>query len=138
MGDIAVEPQTTVGLLDTSILIAREAGRPLDETRVPRDVAVSVVTIGELQLGVLMAQDDISRSQRLETLGRALQLGPIPVDGPVASAWALLTQLLKAEGKRMDINDSWIAATAIARGWVVVTRDDGFPTTIACLTVIKA
>ena len=138
MGDIAVEPQTTVGLLDTSILIAREAGRPLDETRVPRDVAVSVVTVGELQLGVLMAQDDISRSQRLETLGRALQLGPIPVDGPVASAWALLTQLLKAEGKRMDINDSWIAATAIARGWVVVTRDDGFPTTIACLTVIKA
>jgi predicted nucleic acid-binding protein len=137
VGDVAVEPQPKVGLLDTSILIAREAGRRLDETRVPRDVAVSVVTIGELQLGVLMAPDDISRSQRLETLGRALQLGPIPVDGPVASAWALLTQRLKADGKRMDLNDSWIAATAIARGWVVVTQDDGFPDMIPGLTVIR-
>ena len=42
-----------VGLLDTSIFIARENGRALGE--LPDRVAVSVVTIGELQLGVLIA-----------------------------------------------------------------------------------
>ena len=39
-----------VGLLDTSVFVAREDGRPLGE--LPERVAVSVVTIGELQLGV--------------------------------------------------------------------------------------
>jgi hypothetical protein len=37
------------GLLDTSVFIARETTRPLGE--LPEHVAVSVVTIGELQLG---------------------------------------------------------------------------------------
>jgi predicted nucleic acid-binding protein len=85
-----------------------------------------------------MAPDDISRSQRIETLTMALQLGPVPVDGAVASTWALLNQRLKAEGRKMEVNDSWIAATAIARGWIVVTQDDGFPEAIAGLTVVKA
>jgi predicted nucleic acid-binding protein len=46
----------TAGLLDTSIFIARESGRGLGP--LPSRVAVSVVTIGELQLGVLSAGDD--------------------------------------------------------------------------------
>ena len=43
----------TSGLLDTSVFIAREADRPLGI--LPERVAVSVVTIGELELGVLAA-----------------------------------------------------------------------------------
>jgi predicted nucleic acid-binding protein len=37
----------------------------------------------------------------------------------------------------MEINDSWIAATAIAHGMVVVTQDNGFPDGIPGLTVIQ-
>ncbi len=37
----------------------------------------------------------------------------------------------------MDINDSWIAATAIAAGWPVVTQDDGYPEEIPELAVIR-
>ena len=37
----------------------------------------------------------------------------------------------------MEINDSWIAATALAHRWPVVTQDDGFPTGIPELTVIR-
>ena len=37
----------------------------------------------------------------------------------------------------MELNDSWIAATAIARGWPVVTQDAGFPESIDGLTVIR-
>ncbi|MPZ89700.1 MAG: PIN domain-containing protein [Nitriliruptorales bacterium] len=75
-------------------------------------------------------------SRRLDTLSAAERLDPVPVDNRVAAAWALLRQRLKAAGKRMEINDSWIAATAIAHGWPVVTQDDGFPTTIPGLVVI--
>lgn len=37
----------------------------------------------------------------------------------------------------MEINDSWIAATAIAHGWPVVTQDGGFPEDIEDLAVIR-
>ena len=42
----------------------------------------------------------------------------------VAEAWARLRLLLRDGGKRMGVNDSWIAATAIAYGLPVVTQDE--------------
>lgn len=83
-----------------------------------------------------MATDDGVRSRRLDTLNRATQLDPIPVDEHVAAAWALLQKRLKTAGTKMNINDSWIAATAIARQWPVVTQGTGFPDGLADLTVI--
>ncbi len=140
MADVeqAVSSGQPVGLLDTSIFIASESGRPLNADLLPHDTAVSVVTIGELQLGILLAPDESTRSQRLETLNAAFQLQPTVVDGRVASTWALLRQRLKTAGTRMEVNDSWIAATAMAHGWPVVTQDDGFPDAIEGLTVIRA
>lgn len=127
----------TVGLLDTSVFIATESGRRLDTASLPRQSAVSAVTIGELRWGVLMAEQDVTRSRRLDTLRAAEQLEPIPVDGQVAAAWALLRRQLVASGKTMEINDSWIAATAIAHGYAVITQDRGFPTDVAGLAVIS-
>jgi hypothetical protein len=37
------------GLLDTSVLIATETGRPLDTDALPDELFISVVTIAELQ-----------------------------------------------------------------------------------------
>jgi predicted nucleic acid-binding protein len=127
----------TVGLLDTSIFIATESSQPLDMTLLPDQSAVSAVTIGELRWAVLMASDDATRSRRMDTLSAAEQLEPVPVDGTVAAAWALLRQRLKATGERMEINDSWIAATAIAHGWPLITQDKGFPTGISELVVVS-
>jgi predicted nucleic acid-binding protein len=42
----------------------------------------------------------------------------------VAAAWATLRLLLRDSGQRMPINDSWIAATAMAVGVPVITQDD--------------
>lgn len=126
-----------VGLLDTSVFIARESGRPLAVDRLPEQSAVSAVTVGELRWGVLMATDDEIRSRRLDTLHDASRLEPVPVDERVAAAWSLLRQRLKTAGARMEINDSWIAATALAHGWPVVTQDDGFPTNLLDLRVIR-
>jgi predicted nucleic acid-binding protein len=127
----------TVGLLDTSVFIARKSGRPLDLDQLPEESAVSAVTIGELRWGVLMAPDDQARSRRLDTLSAAQRLEPVPVDERVAAAWALLRQRLKSAGKKMEINDSWIAATAIAYEWPVVTQDQGFPAEVPGLKIIS-
>ena len=58
------EPATADrGLLDTSVFIARESGRPLGT--LPSAAAISVVTIAELHLGVLMADRSAVRVRRL-------------------------------------------------------------------------
>jgi len=115
------------GLADTSVFIARERGRSLDVDALPDELAVSVITIGELRAGVLAATTLDVRDRRLATLTAALLLDPVPVDELVAAEWARLRVLLRDSGQRMPVNDSWIAATALALGVPVVTQDDDFP-----------
>ena len=115
------------GLADTSVFIARESGRSLDTDALPDELAVSVITIGELRAGVLAADNVDARERRLRTLTAALELDPIPVDEAVAAEWAKLRVLLRDTQQRMPVNDSWIAATAMAHGVPVLTQDDDFP-----------
>jgi predicted nucleic acid-binding protein len=112
-------------IADTSIFIATEQQRPLAGAP-PQQIAVSVVTIGELRLGVLAAVDSPTRARRLETLSRAESLDPLPIDLQVAHTWAALLLALRDRGQRMPVNDSWIAATAIARHLPVVTQDSDY------------
>jgi len=115
------------GLADTSVFIAQEKSRPLRTELLPDEIAVSAVTIGELRAGVLTATDVETRTRRLRTLEAALALDPVPVDEAVAAEWARLRVLLRDTGQRMPVNDSWIAATAVALGIAVITQDDDFP-----------
>jgi len=116
----------TDGIADTSVFIAHESGRPLRVDALPDRLAVSVITIGELRAGVLAAADLLARDRRLATLTAALALDPVPVDKEVAAAWARLRVLLRERSQRMPVNDSWIAATAMALGVAVVTQDDDY------------
>lgn len=111
------------GLADTSVFIARESRRPLDVAALPDEIAVSVITIGELHAGVLAATDVETRDRRLATLTEASGFAPLPVDDRVARAWARLRVLLRDAGQRLPVNDSWIAATALAHDLAVITQD---------------
>jgi predicted nucleic acid-binding protein len=113
----------TRGLADTTVFIARESGRPLDEGALPDEISVSVVTIGELRAGVLAADEVDTRDRRLATLTQALMMDPVPIDGRVADFWATLRVRLRNSEQRMPVNDSWIAATAMSLGVPVVTQD---------------
>ena len=75
---------------------------------------------------MLAAPHVAARDRRLGTLTAALALDPLPVDESVASAWARLRVELRDRGLRMPVNDSWIAATAIALGVAVVTQHDDY------------
>lgn len=118
--------EPTAGLLDTSIFIARETGRPLGE--LPDRVAVSVVTIGELQLGVLNANDDATRARRADTLALARSADPIPISEAVMTTWARLVADCQAAGihRTIKLTDALIAATAVEHGLPVVSQDGDF------------
>ena len=113
-------------LADTSIFIAREVARPLDEAALPDELGVSVITVGELRAGVLAAGELAVRDRRLATLTAVLAFEPFPIDLAAADAWARLRVALRDSGRRMPANDSWIAATALALGVPVVTQDDDY------------
>ena len=114
------------GLLDTSVFIARATGRALAE--LPARSAVSVITVGELELGVLGAPGDAERARRADTLALARNADPVPVGEPAMSAWARLVHDCRAAGiqRMVKLADSLIAATAIAHGLPVVTQDNDY------------
>jgi len=127
----------TKGLADTSLFIANETGRRLEEARLPDELSVSIITIAELRAGVLAASDVDVRVQRLNTLTAALQLDPIPIDDSVAERWAALRIMLRDRSMGMPVNDSWIAATAMSQKIPVVTQDDDFPSSLPGLDVLR-
>jgi hypothetical protein len=114
------------GLLDTSVFIARESGRPLGD--LPRHVAVSAITIGELQLGVLATTDPAVRARRADTLAVARAADPIPLSEAAMVSWAHLVSDCRRAGihRTIRLTDALIAATAIEHGLPVVTRDEGY------------
>lgn len=123
-------------VLDTSIFIAREQGRPL-ERPLPDQVSVSVITLAELELGVLMARDPDTRSQRLATLTRLReQTTGLPADDRVASAYARLAAGELAAGRKPRVHDTWIAATALVHGAQVWTQDADF-TSFRAVDVVR-
>lgn len=111
-----------VGLIDTSVFVGVEASR-LDITDLPDQIAVSVVTLAELRLGVLLARGVSARQRRLSTLQFASSLNPVPIDIDVAGEWTRITAELRQSERRAPINDVWIAATAISHSMSVITQD---------------
>ena len=115
-----------VGLLDTSVFIASETGRPIAIDLLPEESLVSVITVAELEAGVLAAATTEIRARRLLTAQRAATIAPLPVDAAAARAWARARVLLHERGRRIGVNDLWIASIAMAHDLPVVTQDDDF------------
>jgi predicted nucleic acid-binding protein len=110
---------------DTSVFIARESGRPIGD--LPDEIAVSVVTAAELELGVLRANDAAIRARRLATLvGVRSEYPLLPIDNQTASCFARIADAELRSGRKLRRHDTWIAATALRHGVPVVTQDPDF------------
>lgn len=103
-------------LIDTSVLAG--AGRVGE---LAEGWAVSVVTVGELEAGVLIARDETTRARRVALLAGVLAEAPaLPIDRHVAARYGEL----RACAGRQPSNDLWIAATALAHDLTLVTADE--------------
>jgi predicted nucleic acid-binding protein len=112
-------------IADTSVFIAQETGRGLGD--LPDEIAVSVITAAELELGVLRATDADARATRLSTLSRVQSTYPLlPIDPEVASCFARIAAAERDRGRRLRRHDTWIAATAMRHGAAVLTQDADF------------
>ena len=127
------------GLLDTTIFVARESGRPIDEDLLPDEAATTVITLAELHAGVLAAADTDTRARRLATLESVADMHAFSVDEAAARVWARMRVHLAETGRSVRVNDLWIAAVAAANGLPVVTQDEDFEPVrgVAGLAVIK-
>lgn len=125
----------TRAVADTSVFIARESGRPLGA--LPQQVAVSVITAAELELGVLRAQTSAARATRLATLAQVRSTYPLlAIDEAVATHFARLAAEAMEAGRKIRRHDAWIAATALRHGAAVVTQDADF-TAFTSVEVIR-
>lgn len=110
-------------LLDTSFFVAKESGRPLGEMPGVTETEVSVITVAELTVGVLMAGEG-NLADRVATLSAVDSTwDPLPVNAEVARAFARVVADLRSQRRRVPILDALVAATAIVEGVPVVSQD---------------
>jgi predicted nucleic acid-binding protein len=123
-------------LLDTSFFVATESGRPLGGTPRVTETDISVVTLAELTIGVLVAKDS-DRAARVATLSAVESTwDPLPVDAEVARAFAHIVADLKRRDRRVPLLDALIAATAIVEQIPLVTQDRDYEA-IAGLELVR-
>lgn len=114
------------GLLDTSVMIAVETGRPVDYEAMPPKQFICSISLGELHLGIHTAPDAESRSARMGTLEAMAGIEALPVNTAAAAHWSRLRYRLQEAGRRINVNDLWIASVALAHGMPVITQDQDF------------
>jgi tRNA(fMet)-specific endonuclease VapC len=89
------------------------------------DVVMAAVTVAELLVGVELA-DRRRRKTRERYVARVLATIPSePYDSDVAQAHARLLVHSRGSGRPRGAHDLIIAATALARGRMIVTADAG-------------
>jgi predicted nucleic acid-binding protein len=89
-----------------------------------RAMAVDPVILGEIRFGILLLPHGRRRA-RLERWfdEGVLRLQCVPWEHDVGLRWAELLAALRKAGRAMPVKDSLIAATALARGLTVATRN---------------
>ena len=75
---------------------------------------------------MLAASDSTSHARRLGTLHMALDVEPLTVDFRAAQVWAEVSVRLHEAGRRMNVNDLWVASAAIVDGLTLMTHDNDF------------
>jgi len=118
--------------------LERRAGR-VDELAGDEDRAMSVITASELLHGVHRARDERVRARRQAFVEHLLaNMDPVPVTTRIARAHASLWAQLDAAGTPIGAHDLWIAATALAHGFAIVTANAGDFARVPGLTVLGA
>jgi len=111
-------------LIDTDVLVDHERGvEPIDGVLGGEERAISVITVSELLHGVHRAHG-ARRTRRRAFVEYVLSdFEPIPITEPVARVHAEVWADLAGRGVTVGAHDLWIAATALAHGLGIATRN---------------
>lgn len=114
-------------LLDTNICIYIIKHRPAGvRERFARhradELAMSVITWGELRYGAEKSQYREQSMQAIERLSNSVLLAEL--DAGVAEHYGDIRSSLERQGRVIGNNDLWLAAHARSRGWVLVTNNE--------------
>ena len=116
-------------LVDANVL--SEATRPDPNvkvvewlTRHERDLVVDPIIVGEIRFGIHLLPAGRRRRRLEQWFEDGVQrIHCLPWDLATGLRWARLLADLRAAGRSMPIKDSLIAATALAHGLTVATRN---------------
>ena len=122
-------------LLDTVVLSepARPRGRANRgaitwlQAQDPLDLAISVLTLGEIRKGVDLLEEGRRKRELLEWLSEDLPAQfdgrVLPIAAEVGLAWGSLTAVAQRQGRPLHVVDGLLLATAQVHGLTVVTRN---------------
>jgi toxin FitB len=121
-------------LLDTNVL--SEAARPEPDPGVVDwldrrpilDLAISVLTLGEIRKGVDLMEGGRRRRRLRDWLETSLpeqfEGRVLPIDRATALEWGRLTARGRRDGRELHVVDGLLLATAAAHRLVLVTRNE--------------
>jgi predicted nucleic acid-binding protein len=112
------------GLLDTSALLSLQE---LDPDALPKELAISAITLAELAAGSHAATDPGQAADRQDRLQRTeASFDPLPFDAAAARAYGRIYAAVIAAGRKARGGravDLLIAATALSNGVPLYTRN---------------
>jgi tRNA(fMet)-specific endonuclease VapC len=85
-------------------------------------LAMSVITLGELQHGAEKSQARAKALAALRQLQKVIQV--MPLTDAAGQHYGQIRSTLERKGQPISNNDLWIAAHARAEGWVLVTNNE--------------
>jgi tRNA(fMet)-specific endonuclease VapC len=115
-------PPSTRGILDTSTVILLQ--RITDPSALPVEPLITAVTLAELAVGPLVAEEESERATRQAHLQQAeADFVPLPFDASAARAFGRVAASLRRTGRKATVRayDAMIAATALANDLPIYT-----------------
>jgi tRNA(fMet)-specific endonuclease VapC len=117
-------------LLDTNAVSDEMYDHPKVKARMAAQagpVVTSIIVVGEIRYGLARLPAGKRRTDLEVKAARILSILPIePITEQVADTYGRIKYDLEARGLPLNDNDLWTAATALALGAVLVTRDTDF------------
>ncbi|MBC8194813.1 MAG: PIN domain-containing protein [Acidimicrobiia bacterium] len=112
-------------LLDTTVLIDLErAGHDLESILLDEDdVAVSAVTVAELEVGIHLASEEHVDDRRESVRAVVDSVVVLPYDIEVAHGHAVLLAHSRKTGRPRGRHDLIVAATALVSGRTIISAD---------------
>jgi len=116
-------------VLDTNIYCDYAEGIPIVVDHMAiygDDIFLPSIVIGELTYGFMKGNRQKLNERKLQEIIKKLQIEIIDVNQNVSRKYALIYLSLVKKGKKIPINDVWIAACCMEVGGTLLTRDRHF------------